>query len=140
MILTIFRETKTRLPGKRLQALFDLITEAEGKPEWPAAVNLVFVTDQKIRRLNRTHRGMDKATDVLSFPLDDPHVDGNIFGEVYISVATAKRQAAEGGRSLVDELLWLFCHGMLHLFCYDHTRKPDAARMKLREQYFLDQV
>ncbi len=140
MTLTIFRETKTRLPGKKLQTLFDLITAAEGNPDWPATVNLVFVTDQKIRRLNRTHRGMDKATDVLSFPLDEPHVDGSVFGEVYISLATARRQAVEAGRNLVDELLWLFCHGMLHLFGYDHHNKADAVRMKSREKCFLDQV
>ena len=140
MRLTIYREVKTRLPGKRLQQLFTLVTEAEASSDCLATVNLVFVSDQKIRLLNRKYRGMDKATDVLSFTLEAPHPAENTFGEIYISVSTAKRQAETNGRGLVDEFLWLLCHGLLHLFGYDHKKQADAAKMKLREQHFLNQV
>lgn len=140
MELHIHREAKTRLPGKLLRELFDLVTSQEGDGRSRATVNLVVTTDQRIRRLNHTYRRKDKATDVLSFLIDGPSVTDGIFGEIYISAQTARRQATEVGRSLIDEYLWLFCHGLLHLFGYDHHRANQAALMREREQYYLGQV
>ena len=60
-----------------------------------------------------------------------------IVGEVYISVDTARRQAAEWRATLGDEILRLVCHGPLHLCGYDHHRAVDAVRMRRREEHFL---
>jgi probable rRNA maturation factor len=137
MELRIFREAKTRLPGKKIQALFEMVAAREARPTWSADVNLVITTDQKIRILNRQYRGQDKPTDVLSFNIDAPVKKGGIFGEIYISAMTAKRQADQNSVSLIDEYLRLFCHGLLHLFGYDHKKASDSARMKEIEDSLL---
>lgn len=140
MRLQVFREAKTRLPGKKIRELFELVTAAEGKPEFQAEINIVFTSDRRIRQLNRTWRKKDKPTDVLSFNVDGPESAQAVFGEIYISVPTAKRQAETAGQTLVDELLWLVCHGLLHLFGYDHRKADDAAEMKRRERQYLDRI
>jgi len=78
-----------------------------------------------------------QSTDVLSFNIDLPEDTGNIFGEIYISVPTATRQAKRAGHSVLREYLRLSCHGLLHLFGYDHEKQSDAAVMLKRENHFL---
>ena len=70
-------------------------------------------------------------------------MDGNddgVFGEIYISAETARRQAAEYETSLGDEYLRLVCHGLLHLFGFDHMKKSDEKEMKAREEQYLSLV
>lgn len=81
-------------------------------------LSLLLCCDEEIRKMNSKWRGMDNATDVLSFPQDDP--DRVILGDVVISVETAERQAEERGLELRDELRILLLHGLLHLLGYDH--------------------
>jgi len=138
--LSIFREAKTRLPLKRVNAMFNLLAEEEAKPSWSGVVNLVFTDDRLIRKLNRKHRKKDRATDVLSFSVDPPDSPTAVFGEIYISCSTARRQAKELGVNVVDEYLRLFGHGLLHLFGYDHVRREDARVMRQREDCLLSQV
>ena len=140
MELRIFREAKTRLPGKKIQALFNLVVAREAKPQWRGDVNLIITTDQKIRILNHRYRGQDKPTDVLSFTIDDPVREGGTFGEIYISAPTARRQADQHRVSLIDEYLRLVCHGLLHLFGYDHKRASESARMKERAATLLAEL
>ncbi|MEW6050098.1 MAG: rRNA maturation RNase YbeY [Candidatus Zixiibacteriota bacterium] len=140
MQLRMYREARTRLPGKKIRELFELVVAGEAAHDWRADINLVFTTDQKIRALNRTYRRMDKPTDVLSFNLDQPTRESAVFGEIYISVPTARRQAESAARPLVDEFLWLVCHGLLHLFGYNHKKPSEAARMKAREALYLAEV
>ena len=92
-----------------------------------ATVTVVITTDRRIRRLNRTWRGVDKATDVLSFPAGDDPGPGRHLGDVVISRETAARQARNEGHSLATELRVLALHGLLHLLGYDHER--DSGRM-----------
>ncbi len=140
MRLNTFKETKTRLPMKKIRALFELITAEEAKSDWVADVNLVFTSDRRLQALNKRYRQMNRPTDVLSFNIDDPHVDGGTFGEIYISTQTARRQAARYGASLTDEYLRLFCHGLLHLFGYDHMTEKEEKSMLRRQERFLGLV
>jgi probable rRNA maturation factor len=108
------------------------------------AVSIAIVSDRRMRVLNRTFRGADYATDVLSFPTDlgpseprprtkrnaaprtpDP---GLLLGEIVIALDVARRQAAEYGHSLRTELRILALHGLLHLLGYDHERDRGAMR------------
>lgn len=107
-------------------------------------VSVVFADDEYIRELNRQYRGLDKATDVLSFALDEgeePEVIGGpqetLLGDIVISLETACRQAAEYGHSLERELAFLAVHGMLHLAGYDHEEESDRAAMRGREEEVL---
>jgi probable rRNA maturation factor len=140
MRLRTFKEAKTRVPLKKITLLFDLISADEAEADWQTDVNLIFTTDSHMKHLNSRFRKKDKSTDVLSFTIDDPGEPGGIFGEIYISVPTARRQAEQYGFSLTYEYLRLFCHGLLHLFGYDHMNDADASRMSRRERKYLDRV
>jgi probable rRNA maturation factor len=94
---------------------------------------LVLTDDMEIRALNRDFRKHDRATDVLSFHLqelsgtDDPAGDGVNLGDIVISVQTARRRAA--GKRLQNELERLAIHGLCHLFGHDHKRRAQATVM-----------
>lgn len=84
--------------------------------------------DAEVRRLNRRFRGKNSTTDVLSFPFSEKN---GFAGDLAISVDRARRQAAEQGHSLEDELRILILHGALHLTGLDHEN--DAGRMARSE-------
>ena len=98
-----------------------------------SSVTLVFTDDDEIRQLNRDFRKHDRATDVLSFHLQqlagegDPAGQGIALGDIVISVETARRRAH--GRRLGAELERLAIHGLCHLFGHDHQKKVEATVM-----------
>lgn len=94
-------------------------------------VELVFVNDDEIRKINREQRGIDKATDVLSFPYEQ--VSGGLMGSVVISTDTASRVAGELGHSIECEIALLFLHGVLHILGYDHEIDNGQMRQKEKE-------
>ncbi len=89
-------------------------------------VDVSFISDEEIRRLNRMYRGKDAVTDVLSFASGDGGVSGQL-GDVLISYPQAARQAEDGDIEL--ELADLLTHGILHLLDYDHEQAADADVM-----------
>ena len=103
------------------------------------------VDDAAIHELNRTYRGIDRPTDVLSFALDEgeeePEVDDDeiehLLGDVIISAPTAVRQGEEYGHGLEREMTYLAVHGMLHLLGYDHMEEKDKLIMRKREEEVL---
>src|SRR5512134_813513 len=99
MRLLIHKEAPTRIPQKDMSALFKVVIKHEAKRDWKAAINLIFTSDRRIRQLNDEYRGKDKPTDVLSFNIDDAGPNDAVFGEIYISVPTATRQALELGNT-----------------------------------------
>lgn len=140
MRLEILNDTKNRLPGKMIRELFEIVVKSEADADWKTTVNVVFVGDRRMQSLNKRHRRLNRPTDVLSFNLDRPDIDDGVFGEVYISCDTAKRQARECGVSIVDEYARLTCHGLLHLFGYDHMKAADTTVMRKKENQCLDQL
>jgi probable rRNA maturation factor len=98
-----------------------------------SSATLVFTDDDEIRTLNRTYRGHDHATDVLSFHLQelagegDPAGDGIALGDIVISVETARRRAPRG--RLAAEMERLAIHGLCHLFGHDHKKPVEAKVM-----------
>jgi probable rRNA maturation factor len=108
-----------------------------------AGLSLSFVGDRAMRRLNREHRGKDRPTDVLSFPLFEPFAvprkrSGGgpelLLGDVVISLDTALRQAREYDASLDDEVERLLIHGILHLIGHDHELPDERKRMVRAER------
>ena len=96
-----------------------------------SSATIAFVSDKRIRELNRQFRGIDKATDVLSFPADGP--DESNLGDIAISAETAATQAKENGLSFDGEIAQLILHGLLHLSGYDHeTDNGEMNRLELR--------
>jgi probable rRNA maturation factor len=116
---------------RRVAARLRLALRALGRAR--SSATLVFTDDEEIRVLNREYRKHDRATDVLSFHLQelagegDPAGDGIPLGDIVISVETARRRAH--GRRLVAELERLAVHGLCHLFGHDHKKKAEATVM-----------
>lgn len=96
-------------------------------------ISALLATDETIRMLNRDFRKKDKATDVLSFPVDKEHPGEGpkLAGDLAISLDTAARQAEEQGHTLQDEVKILLLHGVLHLAGYDH--ETDTGQMARKE-------
>lgn len=101
-------------------------------------VSLLLTSDEIIKELNNQYRNKDKPTDVLSFPMEDKLM----LGDIAISIDTAKKQAEEREIALEREVAFLFIHGLLHLLGYDHeTSIEDEKEMfELQENILKDLV
>ena len=100
-------------------------------------ISLLLTDDETIRQLNKEYRNKDKSTDVLSFPMEDEIM----LGDIAISVDTAKRQAEEAEINLDRETAFLFIHGLLHLLGYDHeTSQEDEAEMFALQEKILKKL
>lgn len=104
-------------------------------------VSVSFVGDDEIRDLNRDYRGVDKSTDVLSFPMDDEFIiDNRILGDVIINTRRVMEQAEELGHSHERELSYLTVHSVLHLLGYDHIEDEDKKEMREREKLAMKEL
>lgn len=120
------------------------VLEREGYPE-NAEVSVLFTDDGYIRGLNSQYRGVDSATDVLSFALHEgdpmPEAEGeDLLGDVVISLQAAIRQGEEYGHGLKRELAYLTAHGVLHLLGYDHEDAEGRSVMREKEEAALQAV
>ena len=95
-------------------------------------IELLIVKNDEIRELNKEHRNIDKATDVLSFPMDFDFVNMPL-GSIVISTDFVEEKAKEYGHSFNEELSLLFIHGLLHLLGYDHEVDNTEHRDKEEE-------
>ena len=111
------------------QGLSRFLKRARAAVGLQGAVDVILTSDAELKRLNRTFRGKNKATDILSFPAS-AESDG-VAGDLAVSLETAARQAAAHGHSLGDELRILLLHGLLHLDGEDH--ESDTGEMAERE-------
>jgi probable rRNA maturation factor len=113
--------------------------------EGESSLSLTVVDDAAIRELNRDHRGKDKPTDVLSFPMfesgDASHAGvERMLGDVVISVETARRQAADYDAPVQRELYRLLIHGILHVLGHDHEEAAERAEMEAQERRLADAI
>ncbi len=103
-------------------------------------VELIITDDDSMQKLNAEHRGKESSTDVLSFPLETPFTEQNIFsmplGSIVISQNYVKNKAKELGHTNQDELSLLFIHGMLHLLGFDH--EIDSGEMREKEKETIE--
>ena len=112
-------------------------------PQRELEISILFCGDDEIKRLNREYRGIDKATDVLSFPLLDEEDDGvspAVLGDIAISVPRAQLQAEEYGHSFEREICFLAAHSALHLIGYDHENDEEMEIMEARQREILDSL
>ena len=129
MIEVVTRQRKTKIDLKAWETFATRAAGAIGKSD--SSATIAFVSDKTIRQLNQQFRGVDKATDVLSFPAEEE--DESNLGDIAISVDTAAKQAKENGLTFDEEVAQLILHGLLHLSGYDHeTDKGEMNRLELR--------
>lgn len=113
--------------------------------ERDAQVSIVLTSDRAVQALNRTFRGHDQATNVLSFPVAQAPTAAaegyppppRLLGDVVIAFGTTAAEAAAAGKDLGDHLRHLIVHGILHVLGYDHQTEGDAAAMERLEATIL---
>jgi probable rRNA maturation factor len=143
LAVEVANRTRRPIDAGAVVRLVAAVLEGEGVGAGELGVH--FVGEDRMRELNREHRGLDESTDVLSFPLEDvgdgfaPPADDQVprlLGDVVVCPAVAERQAKASGTPLAFELALLCVHGTLHVLGYDH--ETDAGQMALRQGRYLD--
>ncbi|MDD7282042.1 rRNA maturation RNase YbeY [Floccifex sp.] len=111
-----------------------------------SVLSVIFVTPERIHEINREYRNIDRATDVISFALQDDMSEFEIeeveeeLGDIFINVQAIRDQAQSYGHSLRREACFLFCHGVLHLLGYDHMTPEDEKEMFSLQDLILDDI
>ena len=152
-MLTIFGSTDYE---KDLIRVYDRVSQVVSFPK-KVNVNLTFVSKEEIRSLNNETRGIDKVTDVLTYPYVDLVVGKKLkisdykanvdletglltIGDIYICLDRAKEQAKEYEHTLKREVCFLLCHGLLHIAGYDHMNKQDEEKMTAKQEEIMNEL
>lgn len=130
-IEVVNRQRYRKISTKPLAALSRAVLDAIGRQD--AALDLTFIRDTAMRKLNRVYRGIDSSTDVLSFSYQGAKQTESHLGDVIIAVETAEKYARELSIDFNRELEHLVIHGTLHLAGYDHeTDNGEMNRLEKR--------
>lgn len=134
-----------------VKKVLDKCFEEEGLLDSKLIMTITFTTPEEIRKINKKYRKIDKATDVLSFPMfekdeldekikngDFPYED--VLGDVIISIEKVRKQAEEYGHSFERELSYMLVHGFYHLMGYDHIEEEDKKIMRPKEEKILNEL
>ncbi|MBP9718180.1 rRNA maturation RNase YbeY [Candidatus Gracilibacteria bacterium] len=134
--IDIYNFTQTKIITKQFSELAErarkiLIKDKRITSKKDFLIEVSFVGDTKITQLNKQHHKKNRPTDVvsLSYFEADPRDPDTFAGEIFISVPYARRQAAQIKQSLNEELKFLFVHGLLHVFGYDHMKEIEEKHM-----------
>lgn len=137
----IINEFKEEVKCDYLPKIIDKCLEMEHVEN--AVFTIIFIDDEKMHELNKTYRGIDRTTDVLSFAYEDNETmkcDIRMLGEIFVSIPKMKEQAKEYGHSETRELSFLVVHGILHLLGYDHTLgEKEEKEMFSRQELVLNE-
>ncbi len=142
MVEVLFENESEYIPKENLLTMLKNVMEKSLEMEkfnLDVEISLTFTTNEVIKELNEKHRNIDKATDVLSFPMYEAKeillMIGEkintpvVLGDIVVSVEKAKVQAKEYGHSFEREIAFLICHSMFHLMGYDHLTKEEEKTM-----------
>lgn len=131
-------------PPSDIEQLIERCTRAalaEEEIDEDAQVSVTLVDNEAIREINREHRDIDRATDVLSFPLGDedsfdtdPETGAILLGDIVISLERAAEQAKEFGHSFYREVAFLITHSLFHLLGYDHVDSEEDEKLMFGKQ------
>jgi len=139
-----------RVNSRLIQQATLLALKREGWKQ-PASLDVLIVDDAEMREINVTRRGIDEATDVLSFPMLELRPESGLaedffvlppetevhLGDIVISFARVESQADEAGHSRERELAFLTVHAVLHILGYDHDTEAKRRHMRHREEEVL---
>lgn len=154
MDLTIYDETDGQVSPAQLALVRDVLQFAARQLslEDSTEMSVTMMTNPAIRKLNQQYRGVDRATDVLSFAAEesgdetpiimDPELAAELpenLGDLFVSIDKVEEQAKFLGHSVDRELGFLVVHGFLHLNGYDHEKPADEQRMFDLQQEILDE-
>lgn len=141
------RQDKLEVSEELIEKVKDIIIECldyEGYDD-NYEVSLSFVDNKEIHELNREYRGVDRVTDVLSFPLlsddfEDIELEEESLGDIVVSLERALEQSIEYNHSFEREVCFLICHSMFHLLGYDHDTDENTKEMREKEEHILNKL
>ena len=136
---------------KTVEKVLHKCFEEEGILDSKLIITITFTTPEEIKKINKKYRKIDKATDVLSFPMfEKDELDEKIknkdflyedvLGDIIISIEKVKEQAEEYGHSFERELSYMLVHGFYHLMGYDHIEEEDKKMMRPKEEKILNDL
>ncbi len=134
-----------------VKKVLDKCFEEEGLLDSKLIITITFTTPEEIRKINKKYRKIDRATDVLSFPMfEKDELDEKIknkdflyedvLGDIIISIDKVREQAEEYGHSFERELSYMLVHGFYHLMGYDHIEEEDKKIMRPKEEKILNEL
>lgn len=136
LTLDIYNKTKTGVSPQIFQSLLPaafryLKKENSTLPSYSIRLELTLVSNETITSFNKKYHNKNQPTDVISLTyLEDLSPSDPFAGEIFISLSYARRQAQKIGQTLEEELRFLFIHGLLHIFGYDHKKPDEEEEMK----------
>jgi probable rRNA maturation factor len=126
------------LDARAEQAVHEALKQSKATVTGAAELSVVLTDDAEQRDLNRNWRGVDKSTNVLSFPQIEPFAPvSGILGDIILARETLEREAVEQGVSFEDHFTHLMVHGFLHILGYDHMDDDEALVMESLETQIL---
>ena len=143
MKIGIFNETNEKIDEELKIVLKVLKTGLKMLKIKEVEFNVIIVNDDYIHNLNKSYRGIDRPTDVISFALEDDltfNPESRVLGDIYISIDKVYEQAKAYNHSNLREICFLAVHGMLHLLGYDHMEKSDEEIMFKLQDDILDKA
>ena len=133
-----------------INKVVDACFENEKLNELKLYISITLTVPQVIQEINKKYRQIDKATDVLSFPmfqreeieilLKQNYQVEDVLGDIVISIPKVKEQAEEYGHSFERELAYMVVHGFYHLMGYDHMIEEDKKQMRAKEDEILNKL
>ena len=139
----IFNETNEKIKDiKILKPLLEYARKIENLENTELEFNIIIVDNERIHKINKEYRNIDRPTDVISFALEDSEgvepENYRILGDIYISIDKVKEQANAYGHSETRELAFLTIHGFLHLLGYDHMEPEEEKIMFAKQEEILN--
>jgi probable rRNA maturation factor len=141
---------------KTIQKVLEKCFQEENIEDSKLTITITLTNSENIRRINEEYRHIDKATDVLSFPMfEKEEVDAlikrtnkskkkeeirDVLGDIIISIEKVKEQAEEYGHSFERELAYMVVHSFYHLMGYDHMVEEDKIKMRAKEDEILNKL
>ena len=140
--IEIINETNENIDIDDLKGVIEYALKHENVSN--AIMNVIIIDNEKIHKINKEYRGIDRPTDVISFALEDDktfvNTDFRVLGDIYISIDKVHEQAKSYGHSFRRELSFLTVHGILHLLGYDHMEKSDEKIMFGKQEEILNEL
>jgi len=141
ILITVQEKFREKIADQVLYSAAEAALVFDPEADSPS-LSIRITDDEEVQTLNLQYRGIDKPTDVLSFPTDftDPDLESRYLGDVVISWPRADEQAQNRGHETAGEVQLLVVHGILHLLGYDHGEKEDKEEMWSLQSRILEKL
>ena len=129
-----------------INKVFEQCFKEEDLYDYKMYISIILTDEEGINRINKKYRGIDKPTDVLSFPMFEPNEieeakkREEVLGDIIVCIPIVKSQAVEYEHSEEREFAYMLVHGFYHLMGYDHMVEEDKIKMRTKEETILDKL